>query len=56
MIGSGYDMRHRTADQIVRDLTAIGVSSADARAAAGGACPSGQDAKDFAIKTTIRSC
>jgi hypothetical protein len=47
-IGSGYDMRYRTADQIVRDLTAIGVSSADARAAAGGAGLSGQDAKDFA--------
>jgi hypothetical protein len=47
-IGSGYDMRYRTADQIVRDLTAIGVSGADARAAAGGAGLSGQDAGDFA--------
>lgn len=47
-LGPGYDMKSRSHDQIVSDLTAIGVDKASAEKAAGGAGLSGADAKAFA--------
>ncbi len=47
-LGAGYDMRHRSAAEIVRDLTAIGVDRSAAEAAARGAGLSGSQASSFA--------
>lgn len=47
-LGSGYDMRHRSRDQIVRELTGVGVPSDQAGVAAGGSHLTGEDARGFA--------
>lgn len=47
-LGPGYDLRHRSAPEIVRDLTAIGVPQATADQIARGAGLSGTAARDFA--------
>lgn len=46
-LGPGYDMGARTADTVVRDLTAIGVDRATAVAVSAGAGKIGHDARDF---------
>ncbi len=46
-IGRGYDLRDRSANQIVNDLTASGVPLMQARRIAAGAGLSGQDAQAF---------
>lgn len=47
-LGPGYDMRYRTQDQVVRDLTSVGVPRATALAVAQGAGLSGERARAFA--------
>jgi hypothetical protein len=52
-IGRGYDMKHRSAEQVVRQLTAAGLSKAAAEAYAGGAGLSGQGAREYMRKTAL---
>ena len=47
-IGAGYDMKHRTESEIVKDLTAVGVDKATATAMSKGAGLSGTKAGTFA--------
>ena len=46
-LGPGYDMKNRSAADITRDLTAVGVSPADAAKAARGAGLTGSAAREF---------
>ncbi len=54
-LGAGYDMKGKTRAEVVKDLTAIGISRSAAETAAGGVGLSGQAAKNFAAanKNTI---
>ncbi|WP_076070873.1 glycoside hydrolase family protein [Sphingomonas montana] len=46
-LGSGYDMRYRKPDQIVRELTEVGLSTAQAQVASRAAGLSGEEARTF---------
>ncbi len=54
-IGRGYDMKHRSAETIISDLTAAGVPQADAEILAQGAGLTGQDAADFIKKEEVKA-
>lgn len=54
-IGAGYDMKHRTESEIVKDLTAVGVDKATATAMSKGAGLSGTKAKTFATNNSSYS-
>lgn len=47
-LGPGYDMKGRSAAEIVRDLTSVGVGAATAQSIARGAGLSGSEARSFA--------
>jgi len=47
-LGPGYDLGHRTASQIIADLTSIGVSSSAAETLSAAAGLTGTDAQTFA--------
>ncbi len=46
-IGRGYDMKERTAEQVVKHLTVAGLTEADAKLYAGGAKLSGAKAREY---------
>jgi hypothetical protein len=52
-IGRGYDMKHRTPEQVVRQLTAAGLSKEAAEAYAGGAGLSGAAAREYMRKANL---
>ncbi len=52
-IGRGYDMKHRSAEQVVGHLTAAGMPQADAELLAQGAKLTGQDARDFVNRPDV---
>jgi len=54
-IGRGYDMKHRSAETIVSDLTTAGVPLADAERLAQGAGLTGQDAADFIAQEDVKA-
>lgn len=54
-IGRGYDMKHRSAETVISDLTAAGVPQADAEVLAQGAGLEGQAAADFIAREDIRN-
>lgn len=47
-LGAGYDLRHRSAGEVVRDLTAIGVDRSSAETIARGVGLTGSAAREFA--------
>ncbi|KFA93869.1 calcium-binding protein [Archangium violaceum] len=54
-IGRGYDMKHRSAETVISDLTAAGVPQADAELLAQGAGLSGQEAADFVAREDVKA-
>src|SRR5687768_5823403 len=52
-IGRGYDMKHRSPEQVVRQLTASGLSKDAARTYAGGARLSGEAARAYMRKANL---
>ena len=49
-LGPGYDMRHRSSAEIVRDLTAVGVDRASAQAVSRASGLAGSAARDFVAR------
>lgn len=52
-IGRGYDMKERSTNSVIADLTAAGVPAGEAKTLAGGAGQSGNDASSFIQKTAV---
>ncbi|WP_233166510.1 pesticin C-terminus-like muramidase [Archangium sp. Cb G35] len=52
-IGRGYDMKHRSTEEVVADLTAAGVPQADAELLAQGAKLTDQAARDFVNRPDV---
>lgn len=52
-IGRGYDLRERTAASVIADLTAAGLTDAQARLYAGGVGLQGQRARDYVAANTF---
>lgn len=54
-IGRGYDMKERTAEEVISDLTTAGVPQADAELLAQGAGLTGQEAADFIAREDVKA-
>src|SRR5215212_9727920 len=52
-VGRGYDMKHRTPEQVMKQLTAAGLSKEAAKAYAGGAGLSGAAAREYMRKVNL---